>query len=61
MLGVSFAEILHALRMLGVFFVLIMAAFKLGGGDVLVDPSTIEVGSADWARYVREHFSNLNV
>lgn len=61
MLGVTFTELFHALRMIGVFFFLIAATLKFGGGEVLVDPATLEVGSPDWAQYVREHFSKLNV
>lgn len=61
MLGVTFGELWHAVRMLGLFCLLLAAAIKAGGGDVVVDPVTLEVGSSDWAHYVKEHFSKLNV
>jgi hypothetical protein len=61
MLGVSFSELWHAIRMISVFCILIAAAFKMGSaGDMLIDPTTLEVGSPDWAQYVRDNFSHLN-
>jgi hypothetical protein len=63
MLGVTFAELWHAGRMIVVFFVLIAAALKLGGGtgEMLIDPTTLKVGSPDWAQYVRDHFGTVHM
>jgi len=63
MFGIGIDQMWHAIRMIGMLFILVAAAVKIGGGggDMLIDPSTLEVGSPDWAQYVREHFNNLNM